>query len=216
MKLVEDLGMLLPTEKSKYKARFGLYKCKCGNTFKSMTHHIKSGRTKSCGCIKKMKMSEISKTHGLTYHRLYKTWKSMMQRCNNQGIATYKYYGGRGITVCDEWLDVRNFIEDMYPTFKEGLTLDRIDVDGNYEPSNCRWVTTTVQGRNTRKIQKNNTSGYRGVYLNKRTGKYVVQIRVNYARINLGTFTTAIDAAKAYDNYIILNNLEHTTNGLML
>ena len=132
MKLVEDLGMLLPTEKSKYKARFGLYKCKCGNTFKSMTHHIKSGRTKSCGCIKKMKMSEMSKTHGLTYHRLYKTWKSMMQRCNNQGIATYKYYGGRGIKVCDRWKDIHNFIEDVYPSFQEGKTLDRIDVNGNY------------------------------------------------------------------------------------
>ena len=210
--LLQDLGMLLPTEKSKYKARVGIYKCKCGNTFKSMTHHIKSGRTKSCGCYK----AEIKTKHGLTYHRLYKTWKSMMQRCNNQGIATYKNYGGRGITVCDEWLDVRNFINDMYPSFKEGLTLDRIDVNGNYEPSNCRWADSFVQLRNTRKLQKNNTSEYRGVYLNKRTGKYVVQIRVNYARINLGTFITAIDAAKAYDNYIILNNLEHTTNGLML
>ena len=180
-----------------------------------MTHHIKSGSTKSCGCFNKMKMSEMSKKHGLHNHKLYLYWTNMIRRCNNPKAKTYSYYGGRGITVCSEWLDVSNFINDMYPTFKEGLSLDRIDSDGNYEPSNCRWVTRTVQGRNTRKIQKNNTSGYRGITFLKDRNKWHSQICVNYKRIHLGSFDNPIDAAKAYDKYVLDNNLEHTTNGLI-
>jgi len=107
---------------------------------------------------------------------------------------------------------LQNFINDMYPSFQEGLSLDRIDNNKGYSLDNCRWTNKTIQARNTCKIQKNNTSGYRGVYLYKRTGKYVVRIRVNYTRINLGAFTTAIEAAKAYDKYVIDNNLEHTKN----
>ena len=204
--LLQDLGMQFATPSSKQKTRAGLYKCKCGNTFKSMTHHIKSGSTKSCGCL------GTNNKHNLTKHRLYSTWKSMMQRCYNKNTINYVNYGWRGIKVCDEWLDVRNFIEDMYPSFKEGLTLDRIDVDGNYEPSNCRWVDNFVQARNTRKLQKNNTSGYRGVYFDKYANKWSVIIGVNKKKIKIGYFKTAEEGARAYDKYVIDNNLEHPTN----
>lgn len=159
-----------------------------------------------------MENNHKNTTHGLTYHRLYKTWNSMMQRCNNQKIATYKYYAGRGIKVCDRWKDVRNFIEDVSPGFQEGKTLDRIDVNGNYEPSNCRWVDNFVQARNTRRLQKNNTSGYRGVSLHKIKNKWSAIIGVNKKKITIGYFKTAEEGARAYDKYVIDNNLEHPTN----
>ena len=153
-----------------------------------------------------------NKKHGLRKHRLYNAWNSMMQRCNNPKNPQYKHYGGRGIRVCDEWLDVSNFIEDMHPAFKEGLSLDRINNNGNYEPSNCRWATMTVQGRNTRKIRSNNSTGYRGVSWDKEKNKYRVTIKINNKSINVGSFITDIEAAKAYDQYIVDNNLEHTKN----
>jgi len=200
--LLEDLGMRYPTEKSKRKHRYGLYQCQyCGKEFEAQIHHIKNGETKSCGCL--------TSTHGLTKHRLYKTWYQMKARCYNEKNLNYKDYGGRGIQVCERWLDINNFIEDMYPSFVEGLTLDRIDVDGNYEPDNVRWTTQTIQMRNTREIYRTNTSGYRGVSWKKRRNNWGVQIRVNNTRIYLGAFKTALEAGKAYERYVRLNNLEH-------
>lgn len=151
-------------------------------------------------------------THGLRNHKLYKTWQSMLARCNNKNNRQYKDYGGRGITVCNEWLDINNFINDMFPSFIEGLTLDRENHLGNYEKSNCRWTTYTVQNRNTRVLQTNNNSGYRGVTYYKQSKKWVAQIRVNYKKIYLGIFDTAIEAGLKYDNFVIENKLEHTKN----
>lgn len=204
--LLEDLGMLYPTETSKRKSRFGLYKCHCGNEFKTIISGVNSRHTKSCGCEKG------NKKHNLHNHRLYGTWYMMMQRCNNPKHKYYKDYGGRGIKICSEWLDINNFINDMYPTFKDGLSIDRIDGNGNYEPNNCRWVTQTIQTRNTRKLRNTNKSGYRGVSYFKRDDKWKAQIRVDSKVINLGCFKDKIDAAKAYDNYVIDNKLEHTLN----
>ncbi len=204
--LLRDLGMLSPKETSNYKKRYGLYKCFCGSEFKAQAKSIKSKHTKSCGCI------GTSNKHNLTHHRLYKTWLGMMQRCNNPKQISYKYYGAKGIKVCNKWLDINNFIEDMYPSFQEGLTIDRIDVNGNYEPTNCRWSTKTVQSRNTRKLMCNNTSHYRGVHFDNTINKWIAKICVNFKRIHIGTFNVAIDGALAYDNYVIENNLEHTKN----
>lgn len=153
-----------------------------------------------------------NKKHGLSKHRLYPCWFNMMQRCFDENHKFYAYYGGRGITVCSEWLDVSNFINDMYPSFKEGLSLDRIDSYGNYEPSNCRWATKSIQSRNTRKIRSNNATGYRGVSWDKEKNKYRVSIKINNKSINVGSFITDIEAANAYDQYIVDNNLEHTKN----
>lgn len=206
--LLEDLGMIYPTEKSKVKYRYGFYKCYCGKEFRSRFSRIKTGHTKSCGCHK----TESITTHGLTKHRLYKAWFDMKKRCIDINSKAYEYYGGRGIKVCDRWLKVENFIEDMFPTFQEGLSLDRIDNNKGYSPDNCRWATKETQSRNTRKIRKNNTSGYRGVSYFKRDNKWKSQIQIQYKIIRLGTFDTSLEAAKAYDQYIIENNLEHTRN----
>lgn len=149
--------------------------------------------------------------HGYRYHRLYKIWLGMMQRCYSTNSINYSTYGLKGVKVYEQWHKIENFINDMYPTFMEGLTLDRRDTNGNYEPSNCRWVSRATQSRNRKVIQKNNTSGFKGVCLS-RSKIYVSQIKVNSKRIYLGSFKTAIEAAEVYDKYIIDNNLEHTKN----
>jgi len=204
--LLEDLGMRYPTEKSKKKVRYGLYQCQyCGAEFEAIQQHIKNRNTKSCGCQAKTN----GKTHGLAQHRLYTTWAGMKNRCYNEKNPDYKDYGARGIQVCERWLDVKNFIEDMYPDYKEGLSLDRIDVDGNYEPDNCRWANFSTQQYNTRDLQKNNTSGYRGVYWHKANSSWIAKIRIDYNVIYLGSHNTTLEAAKAYETYVRLNNLEH-------
>ena len=211
--LIEDLGMMFLTKDSKYKHRYGIYKCGfCGTKFKARTGNIKNKHIKSCGCYRKQRLTTSKKTHGLNQTRLYQIWGSIKRRVLNPKNNAYKDYGGRGITLCDEWLDVQNFYNwAMSNGYEEnkGLSIDRIDNDGNYCPENCRWTTRIIQNRNKR-IQKNNTSGYRGVcYYNlKYEHKYKTQINVNNKKIYLGIFPTAFEAAIAYNDYIIENNLE--------
>jgi len=208
MELIKDLGMEYPTSTSKEKRRYGLYKCHCGNKFMTQISSVKNGNTTSCGCLVKV--------HGQRKHRLYTAWNHMIQRTINPEHKSYKDYGGRGITVCDEWFDINNFISDMYPTFKEGLSIDRIDNNKGYSKENCRWATKATQSRNTRQIYTHNKSGYRGVSWFKRDEKWRACINVGGKQHYLGCFKTALEAAKSYDKYIIDNNLEHTTNGLTI
>lgn len=126
-----------------------LCRCECGNEVIILANSLKSGRTTSCGCI--------LKKHGLRNTRLYYIWRDMKKRCYNPNNKGYKNYGGRGINVCKEWLDdFQNFynwsIANGYDDkAKYGVcTIDRIDVNGNYEPSNCRWVDMKIQSRNRR------------------------------------------------------------------
>lgn len=209
MKLITDLGMLYPTINSKQKKRFAIYQCDCGNEFKTQIVHIKNNLVKSCGCLKSKNISIMNIKHGLRNHRLYSIWKNMISRCTNPKAVNYEKYGAKGITVCERWLSVSNFIEDMYPSFVEGLSLDRKNNDLGYSIDNCRWVTKTVQSRNRDK-QKRNTLGFKGVKKNK--SSFNVRIGVNYKLINLGSFNTAEEAGRAYDKYVIDNNLEHSLN----
>lgn len=207
--LVEDLGMIYPTENSKYKFRYGIYKCGfCGNEFKANTYDINRGYIKSCGCYHKRRVKESNITHGLGTTRLYNIWLKLKDRIYNPKNKNYNDYGGRGITICEEWLDVQNFYNWAISNgYSEGLSIDRIENDGNYEPSNCRWTTKTIQSRNQR-IRKDNTSGYKGVSYHKRDEKYRAYIYIKSKRIDLGSFLTAVEGAIAYNNYIIENNLE--------
>ena len=210
--LIEDLGMMYATENSKERKRFGMYECGfCGNKFRTQTSFVKSGHTKSCGCYNKRRVIETHKTHGLAGHRLYGTWAKIKDRTLNSNCKEYNDYGGRGISICEECEnDFKAFYDwSMSNGYEEnkGLSIDRIDNDGNYCPENCRWTNITIQSRNQR-IQKNNTSGYKGVHYVKDKGKYRAQIRLNYKRVNLGYFLTAEEGAIAYNNYIIENNLE--------
>ena len=210
--LIKDLGMMFPTENSKQKRRYGIYKCGfCGEEFKTQTNSIKNGSTKSCGCYHKRRASETNKTHGLRSTRLYDIWAEIKNRTLNPKNKRYSDYGGRGITICEEWkndfMPFYNWAMSNGYEENKGLSIDRIDNDGNYCPENCRRTTRTIQNRNQR-IQTNNTSGYKGVSFKKREGKYVAQINVNKKQIHLGYFLTPVEGAIAYNNYIIENNLE--------
>lgn len=214
--LLQDLGALPISSGSKYKARYGIYRCQCGNEFTTQTTRIKSGHTKSCGCYQKQRASDANTTHGLSSHPLFFTWASMVSRCHNPNDDGYSYYGGRGIIVCDEWrYNPQAFFDWNEKLGRTGtLTTERKNNDGDYTPDNCRLATKAEQARNTIVICSNNTSGYKGIYLNNNS-RWVAKIGVNNKHIFLGTYPTAIDAAKAYDKYVIDNKLEHTVNGVL-
>ena len=216
LELLVDLGQRKSTPTSKRSYRWGLYKCRCGDSFETRIGDVKSGKTRSCGCYQpRRKVKEFTnenRSHKKTYHRLYNRWHQMIQRCHNPTHHRYKDYGARGISVCIEWRNIENFINDMYSTFIEGLTLDRKDNQLGYSKDNCRWATSNIQQRNSRRIRRDNNSGYRGVSIHKGTQKFIAQIVVNSKQVHLGLFKTTLEAAKAYDKYVIDNNLEHTMN----
>ena len=209
---IKNLGMMYATKKSKDKVRFGLYKCGfCGNEFRTNTYNVNAGLIKSCGCYKKRRVSEVNTKHGLKGTRLYTIWVDIKKRTLNPKNKRYIDYGGRGITICEEWKnDFMPFYDwAMSNGYEEnkGLSIDRIDNDGGYSPENCRWTTKTIQTRNQR-IKKNNTSGYKGVSFVKDRLKYRAYLNVEGKKVHLGYFLTAVEGAIAYNNYIIENNLE--------
>ncbi|WP_270207323.1 hypothetical protein [Streptococcus anginosus] len=130
-------------------------RCKCGNIITVKSDSLLSNHTISCGC-KKIIHGKSNK------ERLYQTWKNMRQRCNNPNRSDYPRYGGRGVRICNEWNEYSNFRAwALSNGYADNLSIDRIDVNGNYEPSNCRWVDNFVQANNVRNNRmitfKNNT-----------------------------------------------------------
>lgn len=125
--------------------------CSCGNTVIVRVDHLKSGRTTSCGCFRKSVSAKRLTKHGECGTAIYGVWSGMKQRCNDPGCRIYPRYGGRGITVCQEWIDAFEVFRDwaLANGYARGLEIDRIDNDGNYEPSNCRFVDRRTNMRNT-------------------------------------------------------------------
>lgn len=149
----QRFGRLVAVEKSPNKRGRTAWKCvcDCGNEIIVTTTDLRRGHTRSCGCIHSERMhgNKMRETHGDTHTSLYKTWSAMKQRTSNPKTINYELYGGKGVGVCEKWLKYENFkawaTENGY---EEGLTLDRIDGNGDYCPENCRWVDWETQQNN--------------------------------------------------------------------
>lgn len=175
---------------NKGRHRAWICKCDCGNEKDVYQDHLVSGKSQSCGCFRTEKVSvvmrEIKTKHNWYGTRLYKAWQSMKMRCTNPNNHNYENYGGRGIKLCEEWREFTPFKEwALNNGYDDTLTIDRIDVNGNYEPSNCRWTTIAVQNNNKR----NN----RFVTYNGRTqtvSQWAEELNINrdtiYTRLNRG------------------------------
>lgn len=145
VRIVSDLGM-----DEKFNKRKAIFKCHCGKDFEAIINAVKTKQKMSCGCLR----GGHNYTHQLSKHPLYRKWSGMIARTENKKGIGYHRYGGRGISVCREW---RNDFMSFYDWainngWDEGLTIDRIDVNGNYEPSNCQWITMKENNIKDRKV----------------------------------------------------------------
>lgn len=145
-------------ERGKHRKVYWICKCDCGNTATVLGDRLKNGHTKSCGCYARERSRDGNSTHGQNRRggkrtAEYNAWSSMKERCLNPNYKEFQYYGGRGITVCERWLVFENFFADMGVRTSTKHSLDRFpNVNGNYEPTNCRWATTAQQSR----VKRNN------------------------------------------------------------
>lgn len=204
MKIIKDLGYLFPNKNSKQKRRYCIVECgQCNkHTRINANNPNKSNVCKECFYLN-------NKTHGEHRNRLYKIWSGMKNRCK---CDMYVYHKGRGITYCEEWETYEKFREwALLNGYSKDLSIDRINNDGNYEPSNCRWTTGSVQIANTRRLRKNNTTGHKGV-TKIWNGSYQAIIGVNKKTVYLGLYKTKEEASIVRDNYIDDNKLPNTKN----
>jgi transcription elongation factor Elf1 len=211
--VIQNLGRIY-YKSSKYKRTMCEFVCPfCNEKFIAIVQNIKNGNSTNCGCVARENKIRSNTKHGLSNTRLYKIWKDIKKRCYNKKATAYKNYGGRGITVCKEWEIFLNFYNwAINNNYNSHLCIDRINNDGNYEPSNCRWVGYVTNTQNTRILKSNNTSGYRGVSFHKSTNNWQSAIQNNKKTVYLGVFKTKEEAAIAYNNYVIEHKTFHPLN----
>lgn len=182
-------------------------RCDCGVIKTIIGASLRSGLTQSCGCLNREIVSKQGTLHGECTSRLYTIWANMKQRCENPKHTHYHYYGARGITVSADWatfIPFKDWAESA--GYSLDFSIDRIDGNLGYSPSNCRWVNKTIQSRN-QKVRNTNKSGYTGVSFVPRLAKYQAYLTVNYKKVNLGFFVNPEDAYAARTQYIASHNL---------
>lgn len=157
-------------------------RCECGTVEDVRAEHLRSGRSSSCGCWKREAAAIQKQTHGGRHTLLYDVWTQMLQRCENPKNKAYRRYGGRGIKVCGRWHDFAAFQEDAAAFYAPGLTIDREDNDGDYEPGNVRWVSNKVNNRNRPSTVMVEWEG-RHVALNELAERYGIKPHTLYVRV---------------------------------
>jgi len=186
----------------KYNATYGLYKCKCGKEFGTLVSRVKSGGALSCGCLRLKRVIEAKSTHKLSKNKdlksTYACWIAMKQRCSNKNNQRYQLYGGRGISVCKEWLSFETFLNDMGKRPSKDLSLNRINNDLGYFKDNCRWDSRQAQESN-KKPAKGKSSQYKGVMYSKQKNKFHAKIQVNGKQIHLLFSDKEKECAAAYN-----------------
>ncbi len=181
-------------ERSATLFRRWMCRCDCGVLLPVVVGALRSGNTKSCGCYKNDALSERKRTHGLTGTPEYRVWQGMLRRCETPTNKNYPDYGGRGIQVCERWHSFEPFLEDMGPRATAGMTIERENNAGNYEPANCFWMPRALQNCNQRR-RKDNTSGVTGVVWSEQSGRWSAFIGHKGRRIHLGLFDDIPSAA---------------------
>lgn len=124
--------------------------CECGKQIITKDNYLKMGHTKSCGCLLIEKRGKATITHGMTNTKIYRIYEAMHDRCYLQTSKSYLRYGGRGIKICEKWHTFEGFFEDMGATYQEGLSIERIDTNGDYCKENCTWIPKNEQAKNKR------------------------------------------------------------------
>lgn len=148
----QQFGRLKVLERAENKDRCVMWKClcTCGETKEIQSRSLVAGLTQSCGCLRKERAIKSTTTHGDSKTRLYRIWRNMKSRCSCESASKYNIYGGKGITVCEQWIDFSGFREwALSSGYKENLTLDRVDGNKGYCPDNCRWASYKDQANNT-------------------------------------------------------------------
>lgn len=213
MTVINDLGYVHPTEKSTKKTRMAIFECnKCKTHIRSDVSYAKTHKQRYCKSCTKTNI-----TYNSSNSRLYKIWKGMKARCNPNKKEKFPYHAGKNIKVCDSWGSSFETFEKwaMSNGYQDNLSIDRVDGDKDYSPENCRWANSSVQSANSKLLHTTNKSGYRGVSWNKQYQKWEVSIGVNKITIKIGYYDDSLTAAKAYDTYVIKNNLPHTINNVL-
>lgn len=209
MKIVKDLGMKKPTENYYKKVRMATFECINCNTHFDAVACNKAKTQKYC---KSCNTTDAKKD--LRDSRLYRIWATT----KNKVLATNNHrhtYLDRGITLCQDWQSFDNFATwALTNGYSDILTIDRINNNGNYEPSNCRWVNRHVQAVNKQVLSKVNTSGYKGIHQLSDT-RFAATIGYEHKRYNLGVFPTALQAAKAYDSFVLIMSWPHSINNVL-